>query len=64
MYSPEVNKLGKLDSFENPSCLRINISQTKAVWVGSIRFSKERICTDLNLDWVHEFTALGITYDI
>ena len=55
--------LETLTNFEETSGLKINLTKTKAVWIGSERFRDDGICHDLKLDWVHEFTALGIKYD-
>ena len=56
--------LQTLSDFEQVSVLKINLSKTKAVWIGSERFRDDGICHDLKLDWVHNFTALGIKYDV
>ena len=53
-----------LDSFREASGLKINIGKTKAAWLGSKRHQNEGMCHDLNLDWVHEFSALGIIYNV
>ena len=51
-------------NFEEVSGLKINLSKTTAIWIGSNRFKQNGICHDLGLDWVHEFVALGIKYDV
>ena len=56
--------LSVLNVFEEASGLKINLSKTKAVWIGRERFRKEEMCHEVKLDWVKEFTALGITYDV
>ena len=53
-----------LKIYEEASGLKINMSKTKAVWVGSNRFSEDTICHEIDLDWVHEFVALGVTYNV
>ena len=53
-----------LKTYEEASGLKMNLTKTKAVWVGSNRFSKSKICHEIELDWVHQFTALGIQYDV
>ena len=53
-----------LNNFEEVSGLKINLSKTKAIWIGSNRFKQDGICHDLGLDWVHEFVALGIKYNV
>ena len=52
-----------LDYFDQASGLKMNVSKTKASWIGSKRFSEDTICHELGLDWVHSFTALGISYN-
>ena len=53
-----------LKIYEEASGLKMNLTKTKAVWVGSNRFSESKICHEIELDWVHQFTALGIQYDV
>ena len=53
-----------LKTYEEASGLKINVSKTKAVWVGRNRFSEDTICHEIELDWVHEFVALGVTYSV
>ena len=53
-----------LKTYEEASGLKINVSKTKAVWVGRNRFSTDTICHEIELDWVHEFVALGVTYNV
>ena len=53
-----------LKTYEEASGLKINVSKTKAVWVGSNRFSEDTICHEIELDWVHEFVARGISYNV
>ena len=40
----------------------MNLSKTKAIWIGLNKFSKDGICCDSELNWVHKVIALGITY--
>ena len=42
----------------------MNLAKTKEIWVGSNRFSDTKICQEIELDWVHQFPALGIQYDV
>ena len=53
-----------LNNFKEVSGLKINLSKTKAIWIGSNRYKQNGICYDLGLDWVHEFVALGIKYNV
>ena len=56
--------LSVLNIYEEASGLKINLTKTKAIWIGSKRFSDEKICHEVELDWVRSFTALGIKYDV
>ena len=53
-----------LANFEETSGLKLNIQKTKAIWLGSKRFSQEKLCAGQELDWVKNFTSLGINYDV
>ena len=56
-----------LKTYEEASGLKINVinvSKTKAVWVGSNRFLEDTICHESELDWVHEFVALDVSYNV
>ena len=50
--------------FYYQSGLKINISKTKVIRIGKIRETDRRYCKENNLDWVTNFTALGINYDV
>ena len=52
-----------LDDFYRLSGLKINVSKTKAVWIGSKCESNEVLCPDLTLEWDTEFDLLGIHFD-
>ena len=52
-----------LKSFYKLSCLKINISKTKAVWFASAAGSRHTLCPDEELVWVDSFTLLGIHFD-
>ena len=51
-----------LNIYEEASGLKINLSKTKAIWIGSKHLSNEVICHEVELDWVKSFTAPGINY--
>ena len=53
-----------LGIYEEASGLKMNLTKTKAIWAGKNRFSEDKICHEIELDWVHQFTALGIQYDV
>ena len=50
--------------FEEISGLKINKEKTKVVKIGVERDNRMKLCTDLNLIWTDQFTALGINYDV
>ena len=51
------------DDFYHLSGLKINLTKTKAVWIGSSYNSNEILCPDLNLEWGKDFELLGIDFD-
>ena len=57
------NVIQILDSFRLISGLKISVTKTKAIWFGKDHNSTLRLCPDLNLKWVKEFTLLGINFD-
>ena len=43
----------------------MNISKTKAVWIGSKKYSNDVLCPDLMLNWSqNDFKVLGINFSI
>ena len=55
--------LNTLDSFAKASSLKVNSSNTRAVWIGSRKLSGENFNHRLNLDWSQEDnTILGIKF--
>ena len=52
-----------LDTFQEISGLKINLTKCKAVWIGRNRGFNFKICEDLRLIWAHNFTLLGIELD-
>ena len=56
--------LNTLELFGECSGLKVNIEKTKAVWLGSKRFSKDILLPEKNLAWVFNepFDILGITF--
>ena len=52
-----------LGRFQKLSGLKISVSKTKAVWFGADFNSNLRLCPDLNLKWVKNFTLLGINFN-
>ena len=59
-----IKSIALLNIYKEASGLRMNLSKTKAIWTGSKRFSKDKICHEVELDWVQTFTALGIKYNV
>ena len=57
------NVIKVLTDFYKLSGLKISVTKTKAVWIGSKHDSNEKLCNDLNLKWVKSFTLLGINFD-
>ena len=58
------NSLKILEWFFIKSGLKINMHKTKVIRIGPIRETDRRFCRENNLDWVTQFTALGIDYDV
>ena len=56
------NAIDTLNSFYKVSGLKISASKTKAVWFGSRHDSNDVLCPDLGLQWVKNFTLLGINF--
>ena len=56
--------LDTLELFGECSGLKVNVEKTKAVWLGSKRFSKDILLPEKNLAWVfnESFGILGITF--
>ena len=56
------NALKTLENFYKISGLKISVSKTKAIWIGSGHNNTHRLCTDLILDWDTKFRLLGIDF--
>ena len=56
--------LSILNWFYLISGLKINIQKTKVIKLGPIRETDRRFCRENDLEWVSEFVALGIKYDV
>ena len=55
--------LETLTKFRKISGLKINEEKTRAIWIGSLRNSTQRLCQEYRLDWNQgPFSALGITF--
>lgn len=59
------NALTLLEQFHKFSGLKPNVEKTTCIWIGSKRFSEERLCPESKLTWSKShFTALGINYSL
>ena len=54
----------ELNNFYNISGLKINVSKTQLVWIGSKKYSSTKLCEDMNFQWLHKFKLLGIDFDV
>ena len=54
----------EVEQFYNLSGLKINISKTQIVWIGSKKYSNNRLCADVDFKWTNNFTLLGIHFDV
>lgn len=52
----------ELNMFYALSGLKINLSKTQATWIGSKKYSIEKICKNINLQWTTTFKLLGIHF--
>ena len=53
------------EKFHQVSGLKMNSSKTRAVWIGSKRYSDHILCPDSNLHWSHSnFRLLGIEFSL
>ena len=53
--------LETISIFGKHSGLKINIDKTQVVWIGSKKFSNEKLCCNYNLKWgVTSFSMLGL----
>lgn len=53
-----------LDKFFECSGLKINVDKTQVAWLGSERFSLDRLCPHVKLKWVTSFKLLGIKFSV
>ena len=54
---------GELGWFAKYSGLRPNVSKSHAMWIGKKAFSSQRICPEINLNWVEKLKLLGILFN-
>jgi hypothetical protein len=54
----------ELEWFKKISGLKIIFSKTQVIWIGSKKYSSDRLCENWNLSWGKTtFTVLGINFD-
>ena len=53
----------ELGWFAKFSGLQPNVSKCNGMWIGSEALSKEKICLDINLNWVDKIKLLGINFE-
>jgi hypothetical protein len=56
--------LEELNSFTDLSDLNINNAKRQVLWIGSKRFSEEKLCLSWDLTWAKHSNYLGIDFDI
>ena len=57
--------LREINNFGYYSGLKINIDKTQVTWIGSKKYSKDKMCLNYNLQWGKtSFSMLGIDYDV
>ena len=55
----------ELEWFKKISGLKINFSKTQVIWIGSKKYSSDRLCENWNLSWGKTtFTVLGMNFDV
>ena len=59
------NSLELLDQFSKFSGLKPNLQKTHCVWIGSMKFSDRKLCSEYNLSWKRDsFSMLGIDFSM
>ena len=57
--------LRELYLFSKISGLRINYSKTQIIWIGSKKYSADKLCPNWKLQWgMNSFNLLGINFDV
>ena len=56
------SSLDLFNSFYKCSGLKLNFDKTSAIWLGTMKGSKEILCPELNLSWIDTFMLLGISF--
>lgn len=56
--------MNELQNFAKISGLHINFSKTQVVWIGNMKYSQTKLCTNWNLSWgKNTFSYLGIDFN-
>jgi hypothetical protein len=59
------NSLKVLKFYAEISGLHVNVDKTKAIWIGSMKGSENKLCHDIHLQWERDqFRLLGIQFSI
>ena len=53
---------GELGWFSKFSGLKPNVSKCNAMWIGGKALSREKICTEIPLNWVSKLKLLGVVF--
>ena len=57
--------LSDICMFGNISGLKMNFSKTQLIWIGSKKYSKDKLCQEYTLKWgSSKFNLLGIDFDV
>ena len=54
----------EINAFYKLSGLKMNLSKTQITWIGSKKYSADKLCNELYLIWTNTFTLLGIHFDV
>ena len=54
----------EINFFYRISGLKMNLSKTQIVWIGSKRFSNEILVPEFNFQWTTRFNLLGVCFDV
>ena len=57
--------LSDLSKYGEISGLNMNLSKTQVIWIGSKKYSSDKLCRKYNLKWgITRFNLLGIDFDV
>lgn len=54
----------EIDDYYKLSGLKKKQEKTQIVWIGSKKYSEEKICSEINFQWTTQIKLLGIYYDV